>query len=434
MITRLEVDGFKSLCDFSVDLEPFTVFIGPNSAGKSNILDALALLSRLSAQSQPIVEAFKRGRGEISDQFTRHGGEPAKAIRFAVEFLEHYSGYESSPVDETAQSRFRYELTIGRQALRSGVERLVVQDEHLFAMRRQDDTWLDSHPAFAEFAAYAKSGPTQAGTDCLLSMHESVFERRSGSRAFAQDAEESRRPKSLTAMAQLIRFDMPENLRSWRFLQLDRARLGEPCDRIGSGDLEADLSNLPRVLAGLSPLWLGEIRAELVSLVPGLASFEVVPDGDQKLRIDFELSGGERMPARLVSDGTNRVLALLTALRMEPRPIYPFLMGIEQPEDGIYPGRLRALLALLREKTAQMQSDRPLPTQLLLTTHSPVILAALRAHPQQLRFVDTVRRDGRRLTRVRTVAAPGSPGPHRLTIAPQEIDQLLNSTTSELPE
>ena len=31
MITRLEVDGFKSLRDFAVDLEPFTVFIGPNS-------------------------------------------------------------------------------------------------------------------------------------------------------------------------------------------------------------------------------------------------------------------------------------------------------------------------------------------------------------------------------------------------------------------
>jgi AAA15 family ATPase/GTPase len=57
MITRLEVDGFKSRRDFAVDLEPFTVFIGPNSAGKSNILDALDLLSRLT--SAPIAEAFK---------------------------------------------------------------------------------------------------------------------------------------------------------------------------------------------------------------------------------------------------------------------------------------------------------------------------------------------------------------------------------------
>jgi AAA15 family ATPase/GTPase len=50
MITRLEVDGFKSLRNFAVDLEPLTVFVGPNSAGKSNILDALELLSPLSSR------------------------------------------------------------------------------------------------------------------------------------------------------------------------------------------------------------------------------------------------------------------------------------------------------------------------------------------------------------------------------------------------
>lgn len=61
MITRLEIDGFKSLRELAVDLEPLTVFIGPNSAGKSNLLDALALLSRLASMS--IKEAFKQGRG-----------------------------------------------------------------------------------------------------------------------------------------------------------------------------------------------------------------------------------------------------------------------------------------------------------------------------------------------------------------------------------
>ncbi|KYF50476.1 hypothetical protein BE04_24270 [Sorangium cellulosum] len=85
MITRLEVDGFKSLREFSVDFEPFTVLVGPNSAGKSNILDALALLSRLAAR--PIEEAFKQGRGRSIDQFTRRRGEAGQVIRFAVELL-----------------------------------------------------------------------------------------------------------------------------------------------------------------------------------------------------------------------------------------------------------------------------------------------------------------------------------------------------------
>ena len=98
---------------------------------------------------------------------------------------------------------------------------------------------------------------------------------------------------------------------------------------------------------------LGEIRADLASLVPGIASFDVTPEGDD-FGLDFELSGGERMPARLVSAGTLRILALLTALRMRPRP---YMLCIEEPENGIYPGRLRALLEVLREATARSHEE-----------------------------------------------------------------------------
>src|SRR5690606_1008450 len=106
MITRLEVDGFKSLQGFAVDLEPFTVFIGPNSAGKSNILEALALLSRLA--SEPIADAFKHGRGRASDQFSRHGDEVAREIRFAAEFLVFGTYTPGQGVAPPEPSRLRY--------------------------------------------------------------------------------------------------------------------------------------------------------------------------------------------------------------------------------------------------------------------------------------------------------------------------------------
>ena len=155
MITRIEVDGFKSLRDFAVDLEPFTVLIGPNSAGKSNVIEALGLLSRLA--SQPIAEAFKEGRGKSIDQFTRHGAKVAKSLRFAAEFLE-YGDYPAPPEKDANgrdafQSRFRYELTIERRAFRSGAERLVAEEERLRAMRREDDSWLRARPELTAFGA-----------------------------------------------------------------------------------------------------------------------------------------------------------------------------------------------------------------------------------------------------------------------------------------
>ncbi|MBA3547755.1 MAG: AAA family ATPase [Nannocystis sp.] len=446
MITRLEVDGFKSLRDFAVDLEPFTVFIGPNSAGKSNVLEALALLSRLA--SQPIPEAFKKGRGRPSDQFTRAGSETARTMRFAVEFLIHGEYRTGQPPSPGAQSRYRYELTIERRALPSGTERLLAREERLRAMRSEEDSWIQSRPGFAKYATYAGGGANIFGSllnDLAPQMNRVV--------GLPPEPDEHQIPPSQTALPPIRYFrveDLRANLVACRTLQMGTARLGEPSDRIDSGDLAPDASNLPTVLAGLPPSLLGEIRADLVALVPGIASFDVVPDGDE-MRIDFELSGGDRMPARLVSDGTLRILVLLTALRLEPRP---YLACIEEPENGIYPGRLRALLDLFREE-AMRQYDDPealarldarfpnlgamrvitnlLPTQLILTTHSPVILAALRKHPEHLRFVDAVRRDGHRLTRVRTVGPTSTADHGRFTVTPREIDLILDATQSEDP-
>jgi predicted ATPase len=417
MITRLEVDGFKSLQDFAVDLEPFTVFIGPNGAGKSNILEALALLGRLA--SMPIVDAFKQGRGRPIDQFSRYGDEIAGEIRFAVEFL-----FVGRPDDI---SRFRYELVIERLTRASGTEHLTVRHDQLRTLRCDEDTWIDARPEFAEVVT-----PSQEVHRLFDAVGAQV----------TWSPEISTRPLPLdpqrTVMAQKAAFEMrfvQNNLRLCQWLRLDLAHLAGPSDRVDIGRLRPDGSNLPTVLADLAPELLGEIRADLVALVPGVSSFLVVPEGDT-LRVDFELSGGERLPARLVSDGTLRLLALLTALRMEPRPS---LIGIEEPENGIYPGRLLALVDVLRQEATRRPYDEPgweatlmgstdvLPTQILLTTHSPLLLAALRQHPRDLRFVDVVHRDHRRVTRARTVGH--SSDPRHLAVSPREIDELLNTVS-----
>lgn len=47
MITRIEIDGFKSFVDFELDLKPFTVLAGANNSGKSNLLEAILLMKAL---------------------------------------------------------------------------------------------------------------------------------------------------------------------------------------------------------------------------------------------------------------------------------------------------------------------------------------------------------------------------------------------------
>ena len=46
MISRVSIRNFKCLRDVQIDLERFTVFVGPNASGKSSILQAVDLLCR----------------------------------------------------------------------------------------------------------------------------------------------------------------------------------------------------------------------------------------------------------------------------------------------------------------------------------------------------------------------------------------------------
>ena len=118
MITRIEVDGFKSLRGFALDLEPLTAILGPNGAGKSNILEAMALLSRLMTTDVP--SALKGGRGRIDDQFSRAGGQLASRMTFGVESILPPLPAEVAKRRRPTFNRVRYEFVLERSDLPTG--------------------------------------------------------------------------------------------------------------------------------------------------------------------------------------------------------------------------------------------------------------------------------------------------------------------------
>ena len=70
--------------------------------------------------------------------------------------------------------------------------------------------------------------------------------------------------------------------------------------------------------------------------------------------------------AEQMSDGVLLVLAYLTVL-YSPEP--PRLVMLEEPENGIHPGRLKDVLGILRNLI-----DAQHQTQVILTTHSPYVV------------------------------------------------------------
>ena len=83
--------------------------------------------------------------------------------------------------------------------------------------------------------------------------------------------------------------------------------------------------------------------------------------------IYFEFADGPALvPASQASDGVLLVLAYLTVLSL-PKP--PRVLLVEEPENGIHPGRLQDVLKILRDLISERKT-----TQVLLTTHSPYVV------------------------------------------------------------
>lgn len=379
MITRLEVDGFKSLRGFGIDLEPLTVLVGPNGAGKSNILEALALISRLGTWRTPEA-SLQEGRGRAMDQFWRHREEIARTMTLALETLEIDADEGVGEGPRCWAERMRYELELERHSTGKGGERVVLAKRGI-SLRGANDRWLDEHPGWRENVAWRE--------------RSDVLDEEQGFLPFLD------------------------------VIQLQASHLRQPSERIDDGRLAGDASNLPSVLALVADSTLAEIRAEFVGLIPGIADFTII-ERDDAYQLEFLMRDGDTVPARLASDGTLRMLALLTAVL--GGQAWDAVVCIEEPENGIYPGRLRRLIDLLREASSaelwHQDEVRRASPQVIVTTHSPVFLTALKDHPRLLRYIDVVQQDRARVSRARPLATDAGFDPAKF-VSPREIEVVL---------
>jgi hypothetical protein len=139
------------------------------------------------------------------------------------------------------------------------------------------------------------------------------------------------------------------------------------------GILEATMSE--EHPEGVLPL----IKARLTRLVREITDFDLVTDaqrGDVRLRFRSRHHVG--FEADQASDGTLRILAVLAALYDTRRR---GLLAIEEPENGVFPERLRDLIAIMRREAGDrdwLRSWREwgdmAGAQVLVTSHSPVLL------------------------------------------------------------
>ncbi len=393
MITRIEIDGFKTFDRLALDLRPFTAVVGPNASGKSNLFDAVRFISRLARTD--IREAMQELRGRPEELFRRTSAGRADRMAFAVEVLLERRGVDPFGKSfELRTQRLRYELEI---AVRTGAGRrlqgVYVKREQCSPIRPQHErdstAWK---PGSVEYGRLSKPFmTTRSGSG-----------QESGAIEIRQDGPGKRgRPLSLSAkdasrtgLSTVTTAEFPHLyalrtlLSSVQFLQIDPQASRRATDRLAPRRLLPDASNLATVLAKLMEEtrtdkrpkgFLSDVVADLSSLVPSVADLDVRDDPhDSEYSFALRLRDSQPFSSRVISDGTLRLLALVTILN-DPRR--GGVLCWEEPENGVHEARIPALMKLIRDAAGFADSSGAQASfQVLVNTHSPVVMAALKDH------------------------------------------------------
>ena len=352
MLKKLTIRNFKSLLDVSVEFPRLAVLFGPNAAGKSNLLDAVAALSWIG-NVRTLSDVLDRPlpvRGHAFEAFSfPPGGLPAllqqEDARFSLE-ADLSVGAESY--------RYRVEPSI---ELRSG--RLGVADEYL--------------------ALLGRTGKPR-GTPAIERVDSKLRVRRKGKPAHPREEP--------VGMNHSILSDRSLAGDEYRWLETVRGELGEwcahyldpglamraprpPADVFDIGGHGQDVGPFLYKLRAEEPRRFEAVSRTLRALVPGVESLAVVLD-ERRGTLDILIrQGGVEYSSRIVSEGTLRVLALCA---IAVNPWGGSLLAFEEPENGVHPRRLDLIARLL----TSLASDGG--RQVIVTTHSPLFCDAVLRH------------------------------------------------------
>lgn len=400
MLTRLEIDGFKNLRNLALDFGPFTCIAGPNSVGKSNVFDAIQLLSLLADHS--IMEAALKVRGshpETSDfreLFSADGTSRASSFTLTAEMIVDQLVEDDFGRPAEATSTFlRYELRIGYEppsAKRGLLGRLVLESEKLDYITQGD---AHEHLGFPHSAsrfrqaAVINKRKAQSG---FISVHEAsdgqteiVVHQDGGSRGPGQRAAAGSAPRTIVGTSNTSAtptiLAARREMQRWRLLALEPSAMrrpdrfqADPSITVNGGHLPAALYRLSHSRGGASRDVWAEVANRLARLVPVISINVVSDEARQLLTLEVEERGGVALPASSLSDGTLRFLALAV---MSVDPEARGLICIEEPENGIHPAKMPAMVELLQDLVVDVEKepgdDNPF-RQVIVATHSPTFV------------------------------------------------------------
>lgn len=336
MLRKVYVRNYKSIYEVEVELERFTVFIGPNGSGKSNFVDALRFVRDALNIGLDSAISQRRGIKAIRRWSPRRPVDVAIKLEFA--FQDGTSTIYAFELGSERGGEYRIKAEFCETYLSDGATYgFEVQEGQI---KRLPEILPPPPPEFQPIKVLLL--PILGS---VVAPHAWNFLRTMG-----------------------FYHPLPNAIRSSAYMP-----------SIVPSPLLEHGENLPFVLWTLQreyPEAFHEICQNLRLLVPALKSLRPSKSGEM---LEVEHGDDTAVFARLEfwqeSDGTLRLLALLTAMYQQP-PLS--MLVIEEPELTVHPEALSILVDLLIERSAYQQ--------VLITTHSPDLLNRLPA--ETLRIVE----------------------------------------------
>jgi predicted ATPase len=402
VLTRLEVRGFKNLRDVAIDFGPFTCIAGPNGAGKSNVFDAIQFLAELA--DRPLMEAAEAVRGTRSgrsadprDLFWELDGARAEPLRFAAEMIVPHDVEDDFGQQAEATTTFlRYELDIGYEKP-TGLERLGRLGLLRESLRHITQSEAVQHMPFPHAAGIfrrkvilgRRSGVAYISTDftgaeAVITVHQDGGSRGQPRRASAA------RAGSTVVRTTSVKDDPTilaarREMQSWRRLSLEPSALRTEDRYTDSRTMGPDGRHLAAALyriatSGQHDDSPADVYARVATRLRQLTGVDVdrievdADDTRELLTLRLLERSGKQLPARSLSEGTLRFLALCV---MHADASLGGVICMEEPENGIHPANVPAMVNLVRDLAVDPNEepgfDNPL-RQVIVNTHSQSVV------------------------------------------------------------
>ena len=348
MLTSLRLVNFKNFADETLKLGPFTVIVGANASGKSNIRDAFRFLHGIGRDC-PLTDIFGGQVGNDGETvWAPLRGAPLEIARFEPAFPFSWSKFSISAGLRSASEPAFYSIELGfnqndPDQFRVFQEQLMVDSSVAFRSKLEDND-LPLRVFFDD------SDNVPLDVRVNQPVISQLFEH--------------------VVITKLVDKIGPTyfGFRNIRFLDFSPARMRQS-SHPGTAVLGDNGQNLPTVLRSICAD--ADRKRTLMSWLQELTPMDVQdlrfprgPNGHVYLHI-VERNGRE-ISSDSASDGTLRFLAMLALLLNEDvKGTYFF----EDIDAGIHPNRLWLLLDLIEKQTAKGN------IQVITTTHNPALLA-----------------------------------------------------------